>query len=203
MKNLFLTLFLLLPSWAAAGEDPGQEIPRICMDAEILSETPGNNPARVLELYGQCLDEQLPGQIRASVFYNMGVIHQDMRNWPRALQDYEAATRLDPGDFQSYSNMAWILATSPDPAVLDGAQALRLSRKACAISANLGTQDTHAAALARTGRFDKAAALQAELIRRARQLEGFPKELLNEMENRLKLYASGSPYTESAPTTAY
>lgn len=193
MKILILCLTLLLPSWAVA-----QDIPRVCREAEALSAAPGSDPAEELRLYGQCLDQDLVPGVRASVLFNMGVTHQDLGQWRQALDRYASAVRLAPEDYQSYGNMAWILATCADASVRDGKRALELSSKACELSANLGTLDTHAAALARNGRFDEAASLQRKLIEQARTAEGFPEDTLKGMEQRLALYASGAPYTETA-----
>lgn len=197
MKTFLLFLLLLFPSWAAAG----QELPQVCRDAEAMSMAPGGDPAEELGLYEKCLDNELSPVVRASALFNMGVIHDDMGNWEQALARYEAATRVDPQDFRSYNNMALILASCAEPSVLDGERALELARKACEISANIATFDTYAMALARAGRYEKAATMERELIRKARGLDGFPSVFMTGMEDRLALYAAGSPYTE-APSTA-
>ncbi|WP_190275287.1 tetratricopeptide repeat protein [Pseudodesulfovibrio mercurii] len=198
MKLLILCLTLLLPSWAVA-----QDIPRVCREAEALSTAPDGDPAEELRLYEQCLDQNPAPRVRASALFNMGVTYQDLGQWRQALDRYASAVRVNPGDYQSYSNMAWILATCVDDSVRDGKRALEFSRKACSLSADLGTLDTHAAALARNGRFDEAASLERQLIEQARKIEGFPAELTAEMEHRLALYASGAPYTEATRSTTY
>lgn len=193
-----MCLALLLPCWAAA-----EDIPQVCREAEALSAMPGANPEQELGLYEQCLKTELPPLVRGSVLFNMAVIHQDMGQWGEALERYEAAARSNPEDFRAYSNLAWILATCPDASVRDGEQALSLASKACTISANLGTLDTYAAALARAGQFDKAASMQRRLVEQARQADGFPPEITKEMEERLALYVAGSPYTETTPSASY
>lgn len=195
MKILILFLTLLLPCWAAA-----EDIPQVCREAEALSGMPDVNTEKELGLYEQCLKNELPPLVRASVLYNMAVTYQDMGQWGESLEHYEAALRIHPDDYQTLNNMALILATSNDPAILDGERALELSRKAGKLAPSLATLDTYATALARVGRYEEAASLEQKLLREAHEIEGFPAELLKEMENRSALYASGSPYTEPAPS---
>jgi len=89
--------------------------------------------------------------------------------------------------------LAWTRATSADPAARDGAAALELAE---ALVRDLGEDaerlDVRAAARARTGDHEGAAA-DAE---RALSLltEGSP--MRTEIEARLELYRSGSPYTQ-------
>ncbi|AMK10368.1 tetratricopeptide repeat protein [Pseudodesulfovibrio indicus] len=198
MKILILCLTLLLPCWATAGD-----IPQVCREAEALSGMPDANAEKELGLYEQCLKTELPPLVRASALFNMAVIYQDMGQWRKALEHYEASAHSNPEDFQAYSNMAWILATCPVASVRDSERALALAGKACTLSANLGTLDTYAAALARAGQFDKAASMQRKLVDQARQADGFPPEITKEMKERLDLYASGSPYTETIPSATY
>jgi tetratricopeptide (TPR) repeat protein len=198
MKTLIVCLVLLLP----AGVMAAQDIPHVCREAEALSKTPEGDSAKKLNLYEQCLDNELSPMVRASVLFNMGVNYADLGQWSKALAHYEEAVRFYPDDYRVYNNMALILASCSDPSVRDGERALELSRKACALSSNLGTLDTYATALARVGQFDEAASLERKLIRQARTIEGFPVDILDGMQDRLALYVMGTPYTEPAPSPA-
>jgi len=89
--------------------------------------------------------------------------------------------------------LAWTLATSADPAARDEARALALAE---ALVRDLGADperlDVRAAARARAGEFEGAV---EDAERAASALtEGDP--LRNEIEARLQLYRSGSPYTQ-------
>jgi len=84
----------------------------------------------------------------------------DLRN---AIKHYNEAIALSPNDPHSRNNLAWVLATSSDPSIRNGAKAVELARQAIALSSGKDPLflRTLAAAYAQTGRFsDAAAALQ-------------------------------------------
>jgi len=108
--------------------------------------------------------------------------------WRAALAAYERSFEdgIDPG---AAAAAAWILATGPDPALLDGARARELAQLAAEGGAP-NALEVQAAAAARAGDFAAAVALQGELLRQSpdptqRFLQG----------QRLELYRSGKPYT--------
>ena len=75
-----------------------------------------------------------------------------------ALPHYEKAMAIDPDAVLPLNNLAWILATSPEPSIRDGARAVELSKRAAELS---GGSDavylrTLAAAYAEAGRFQDA-----------------------------------------------
>jgi hypothetical protein len=98
-------------------------------------------------------------------------------------------------NFKAAANLAWLLATSPDPEQRDAAAALRFAGQAADLTAyrNPNVLDTLAAAHAEAGRFADAAAWQ----RRAIQLA--PPGARQEFVERLALYQAGRPYREPAP----
>ena len=89
--------------------------------------------------------------------------------------------------------MAWILATSADPAIRDGANAVVFAEKAVAATErktpwNLGTL---AAAYAEVGQFEKAVSAQQEAIALLQT-----EEKKNDYRSRLRLYEAKTPYRE-------
>lgn len=79
----------------------------------------------------------------------------------REVADLLRATLVDaPDDVVALNNLAWLLATSPDDAVRNGAEALRLARRACELAgpSALVPRATLAAAFAETGAYDDAIA---------------------------------------------
>ena len=110
---------------------------------------------------------------------------------------YRTALRLRPDDPQNLSELAWLLATWPDAAVRNGADALALAQKAVQLTSG---QDpvmlrTLAAANAETGRFPEAAAT----ARRALQLSQSDPALGDSLQTELKLYETGSPVRDGKP----
>jgi len=87
-----------------------------------------------------------------------------------AIAHYNEAMALAPGDPHSRSNLAWVLATSSDASIRDGAKAVELAQQAVSLS---GGRDplffrTLAAAYAETGRFSDAIAVIQQAIAIAR-----------------------------------
>ena len=75
-----------------------------------------------------------------------------------AVTHYRAALQLKPDWEQVLNNLAWTLATNPDPALRNGAEAVSLAGRACALTQNQqpGFLATLAAAQAEAGLFDQA-----------------------------------------------
>ena len=75
-----------------------------------------------------------------------------------AAVNLRAALHFNPGNFSAASNLAWILATSPDDQVRNGEEAVRLAKGL--LQATKGEDpralDTYAAALAEAGHFGAA-----------------------------------------------
>lgn len=94
------------------------------------------------------------------------------------------------------NDLAWILATSGQTAVRDGAEALRLAQRACALSLRANPQhlDTLAAALAESGRFPEAIAAlrEARLVTR-RAGRG---SMLGMLDTHLRTLRAGRPLRE-------
>ena len=113
-----------------------------------------------------------------------------------AIIHYREAIRLKPEDPKPYNNLAWILATHPDPRLRDGAEAIELAERACKLSKDKDPNllDTLAAAYAEAGRFSEAISIVQQAISLA--VSAGSMELVPELEKRLKLYKTGSPYRE-------
>jgi tetratricopeptide (TPR) repeat protein len=92
------------------------------------------------------------------------------------------------------NSLAWIRATTPAAAWRDGAEAVRLAERACALTdgAKADYLDTLAAAYAEAGRFPDA----VRTIKQALDQVAEPAEKVQELESRRVLYESGQPYRE-------
>jgi Tfp pilus assembly protein PilF len=110
-----------------------------------------------------------------------------------AIAHYETALALAPGDPHSRNNMAWVLATSSDASIRDGAKAIDLAQVAVALSGGRETRflRTLAAAYAESGRFSEAVAVakQAAVIA---TMQGKP-DVANRLEKDLVLYRGRLP----------
>jgi tetratricopeptide (TPR) repeat protein len=110
-----------------------------------------------------------------------------------AIAHYNQAMALAPEDPHSRSNLAWLLATSSDASIRDGAKAVELAQQAVSVSG--GREPlffrTLAAAYAETGRFSDAIAViqQAVAIARMQGKTG----LANLLEEDALLYRGQLP----------
>jgi hypothetical protein len=86
--------------------------------------------------------------------------------------------------------LAWTLAAAPEPRVHDGARAVALAARCVAVEEDARGQDVLAAAHARAGAF----ALAVRAARRALELSVGARTI--GVEQRLRLYEAGAPFTE-------
>jgi tetratricopeptide (TPR) repeat protein len=92
------------------------------------------------------------------------------------------------------NSLAWLLATTPDAAIRDGKHAVEIAMQACDRRqwTSASYIDTLAAAYAEVGDFDSAVKFEQMAIAR---LKADPV-LKADLEKRLHLFQSGSPYRE-------
>jgi tetratricopeptide (TPR) repeat protein/mono/diheme cytochrome c family protein len=94
----------------------------------------------------------------ADAGYNLGVVLEGQGNLAAAIRQFRQLIALQPGSWPALSRLAWILATSPDPATRDATEAVRLGERATELTghANAAVLDVLGAALASAGRFEEA-----------------------------------------------
>jgi len=123
---------------------------------------------------------------------DLGVALSLTRQFDEAVVQFRAAISADPQFAQAQSNLAWLLATSPEAGVRDGAEALKLA--ASAVDLTHGTDaralDALAAAYAETGRFPEA----VEAARRA--LAVTAPRLVTALKARIAMYERQQPFRE-------
>jgi len=114
-----------------------------------------------------------------------------------AIEHYQEALRLDPDSAIVLNNLAWILATNGSSNFRDGARAVQLAEKACALSGykNAVFLDTLAAAYAEAGRFNEAIQTAQKGVELALTMER--GELAKDIEKRMQLYRAGKPFYET------
>jgi tetratricopeptide (TPR) repeat protein len=126
-----------------------------------------------------------------------------------AQLQYREALRLDPAWPERARQVAWTLATHPDPARRDGGRALQLARQICQAIPIPSAEvfDALAAAYAESGQYAEAvgAAQAAFNLASHAQRQSLDMaqgtELADQVRARLRLYEKGRPYREkeSAP----
>jgi tetratricopeptide (TPR) repeat protein len=126
----------------------------------------------------------------------LGALLSSTGQYGEALAYLEAAFAANAGDVTVASNLAWVLATSPETIHRDGPRAVRLAEFACKSTAYKSPPllDTLAAAYAEVGQFDQAIRTTLQAIEIVRSN---PRASTATLESRLMLYRAGKPYRES------
>jgi tetratricopeptide (TPR) repeat protein len=122
-----------------------------------------------------------------------GSVHEAISQFQRVLQ-------IEPSNPNALDSLAWLLATWPEASLRDGYMAVKLARRANALTGGKDPAILHtlAAAFAETGQFSDA----VETAQRALQLAGAQPntDLARQLQSELKLYQAGSPYHQLAQT---
>lgn len=130
----------------------------------------------------------------AETHYQRGTALLRQGRIAEGIAAYQLALQIEPDYPEVLNDLAWELATTANPALRNGAQAVELAQRAHQLSggANVDMLDTLAAAYAETGQFAEAIRTlhQAiELARTTRQLDR-----IETFNRELKLYESGRPF---------
>jgi tetratricopeptide (TPR) repeat protein len=124
---------------------------------------------------------------------NLGLAMLQTGDMKRAVAHLEKALEIDPGHMNAEVNFAWVLATSSDDSLRNGARAVQLAEDVTrrAGHPNAIVLRTLAAAYAETGRFNDAiaAAQQAIEVSRATGNDG----LIVDLERSIAAYQSNQP----------
>ena len=121
------------------------------------------------------------------------------KGWPeKAVVHYQRAVEINPSEVSARNNLAWVLATSSNPSIRNGAMALNLARQAVEIS---GGKDaiffrTLAASYGECGKFADAiaAAEKGEMIAISRG----DSHLARTLQKDIALYRADIPLYQAA-----
>ena len=132
----------------------------------------------------------------AKAYSSRGVAYAAKGDHDRAIRDFDQAIELNPAYAHGYNNLAWILATHPEPQLRDGAEAVRLAERACELThyESPATLDTLGAAYAEAGQFDQAVKTAQQAIQLA--LAAGNEELAKDVQRHLQLYRAEQPWRE-------
>lgn len=133
----------------------------------------------------------------AEAHSNLAWVYKDSRRYDDALRHFRECLRLKPGLPSPSIGLAWLLATHPDPARRNPAEAIPLAEKLVAQSGyqNWMSLDALAAAYAASGRFDKAATAARKALPLVQS--DSPGDV-TAVEARLQSYLNRQPFTEPA-----
>jgi len=119
-----------------------------------------------------------------------------------AVAEYRQFVAARPNEPEVLSNLAWLLATSPDSAVRNGTDAVRFAEQACRLTGyqRAPMVGSLAAAYAEAGRFTEAVAATQRAIELAQSSGDSRFAAVN--EQLLSLYRAGKPYHMPSPALA-
>jgi protein O-mannosyl-transferase len=113
-----------------------------------------------------------------------------------AMEEYTRTLRISPENLAALSNLAWLLATSADPSLRNGSEAVRLAERADSASSRGETHPTVlrilAAAYAEAGQFAEAKETAQHALEAA-NIQG-NTTLADALQGELALYDLGLPY---------
>jgi tetratricopeptide (TPR) repeat protein len=128
----------------------------------------------------------------AEAFRSLASASQNSGHFREALAAWRRAHELDPGNLEAPLQLAFLLATCPDPSLRNGAEALALAQQvARARPDDVAALDALAAAQAELGQWDEALASVRRALAIAEQKRIPELAALRERENR---YARQQPY---------
>jgi tetratricopeptide (TPR) repeat protein len=133
------------------------------------------------------------GRENSPNYSHRSVAYAGIGRYALAFRDGLRAIDLDLGSASAHNNLAWILATAPDPAIRDGAEAVRYATRACELTEwkDPGHLDTLAAAYAEAGDFERAVRVTQHAIELERRRE--PPALLAVLRAHLADFEAGQP----------
>jgi len=163
-------------SYAAALAEQGRRTEAVAQLRELLQSKP---------------DIEARSQL-ATLLYQAG-------KFGEAATEYRQLLAAKPDQPEALSNLAWLLATSPDSATRNGTDAVRFAEQACRLTSyqHAQTISALAAAYAEAGRFTDAVAATRKAIELART--GGDARFAAVNEQLLSLYRAGKPYHMPSP----
>jgi protein O-mannosyl-transferase len=135
----------------------------------------------------------------AEAHYMLGMIFLKKGEASQAIDHLQATLKSQSDNADARNALAWVLATSPDASIRNGAKAVELAQRANALSG--GTNPvflgTLAAAYAETGHFPEAVATARQALQlAASQNNARAAAIITALQEQLKSYEAGSPFRD-------
>jgi tetratricopeptide (TPR) repeat protein len=134
-----------------------------------------------------------------SGYFQLGKLLAETRQYSEAIQVFRRGLEVEPWHMLMGNEMAWIMATAPDPAARNAPQAIQIGERLAELTHRKEPKplDMLAAAYAEAGRFQEAVATarEAHAIAVARNLS----ELAAQIQRRIELYEQRQPYRLNSP----
>jgi tetratricopeptide (TPR) repeat protein len=143
----------------------------------------------------QKASELSPGKVQ--IQYNLGAAFYLGGKVPEALAHWREGLRVDPDNAPLLRQTAWVLATSPQASVRNGAEAVELAERAVRASGGRDPAilDALAAAYAEAGRFPEAVQTTHRAL--ALAIEQNLRPLAEGLKARMALYEANTPFRKT------
>ncbi len=130
---------------------------------------------------------------------NVDRLLRDQSRFAEIVIHFEKGVKNCPDIVANANNLAWALATLPDPGVRDGARAVEIAERLISKldQRDPNVLDTLAAAFAEVGHFERAVKTQEESVQGA-QRQKLPPAALAVLRDHLTSYRAGRPIRDPA-----
>lgn len=130
----------------------------------------------------------------AEIYKKLGLAYFHSNKIEESIKYYREALRINPDMLEVAGSLAWILATTNDAKLRNGAEAVKLAAAVCSRTDSKASYafDTLAAAYAEAGDFDNAIKNAQKALDLVRQKGR--NDLAKEIEERLILYKNKQPF---------
>jgi Flp pilus assembly protein TadD len=144
-----------------------------------------------------CRSALLLRPLDADCHTTLAIALEEKGNPAEAILHYKKALELAPESISTLTNLAWLLATSQDASLRNGAKAVELANKAERLVGGTNTLVLRslAAAYAENGEFAKAIRIARSAVQLAR-MHG-EDSLRADLDQQIALYQLGMPYRET------
>jgi Flp pilus assembly protein TadD len=136
----------------------------------------------------------------ADAHANLGIAWLAKGRPQDARTEYTKALQIAPENLAALSNLAWLLATSSDPNLRNGSEAIQLAERADSVSSRSEKHPTVlrilAAAYAEAGKFAEAKETAQHALEASNLQDN--TTLSNALRDEIALYELGLPYRNTA-----
>ena len=134
---------------------------------------------------------------------DLGTLLVQRGRMDEAMEHYQRALELQPTNVSFLNNLAWVLATCPNPEVRNGARAVELAQKAERLGGaeNSAIVGTLAAAYAEAGRFGEAVRTAERALNLATAQTNTAQ--IGLLRTNIALYAAGLPLRDTSQTNTF
>jgi tetratricopeptide (TPR) repeat protein len=133
----------------------------------------------------------------AEAYANLGLAFFKKAEIKQAMDSWQQALEIKPDQLYVLNNLAWLLATTPDASLRDGAKAVALAARADQLSGGGNPMMLHtlAAAYAEEGSYGLASATARRGLALAAEQKN--EALAATLQKEIKLYEAGAPVREA------